>query len=1228
MVRFGGATAPFRALTDSWKKRKKAAAPVVSPPPPPPPRQSTRANVVVDREARATIAALVPVLSSEEMFGGNGDHEEMKTRRISMWYLYNGVWGSPPEHQWGGRDGVISDIMRRLDMPEGSRDSISNTLHAGLACRSNNTIYRGERTPSGGQNKLLDLGDREEVRLLARVMHTSRGGGIHQAVEEINAHRQRVSSDGGYEEVTYNSVYSMWQRLHPVESTVKKQKDGDASVTSGWARHRLSWVRQLLIRVGLLDPEDKRSGIERDPATCEFPPMFDKAKLDAIERDTIFFCDESHKKCETNDMAAGEKQYRVTVDEHGYYDSTNGSLPPEQVETTHKFDNEARLCYSVASLKDAETGERVAVRCEPYSYTGQNIIPINDWDEALAAEIARVKELSPTNDNRSEYRKWVTNARPSEKNNLVRDSHGLFEDDELTRLDGVGPKTAQTLISIDVRTLGDIASLDSHQKILAAAAKGANLIPKTKKKICNLISKLQDQTRKRAAATPGGVLLAGSYEDKSVDHTKANNPYLSRFGTAEWKSKIREAPNLKGLACITELLLHVVESCGKASKGTTAEHTFRIYHDALTFLRAMNVREWMATTEYEGRKLINIFIFPLHPVDTKAAKQNKKEHLLYSYPPGNSPELMPLDTCLFADVQCVLRKSVAFTRELDENNPLKLSMRTPKQLEHALRTVWRCCPSDERIHQDIDQWYDSLVVIKEASGVVVHGLGNRKGHRHQQVEGSLKGSWGGKRTKGESSKRKKSSMVLPPGINAAFRDTLSSKPKSVVVDVGAAGGQDHGGDLGDDAMLIDKDNDADERKPPVKRKRKLAVKRVKTPKTAANNDSSVALGEDGYDSSASSVGPVSRTSGDKGTESDDSSSASSLSTFSFSRQELAKNTTTRFGRQSRTPPHLSSSEDSPSTTNRVRARSNRVHSQRAPPPPPPSMTDGQGAAVDSIVARRVASIVPVRASTYFGQAEQQDRVVLELNDAPSQLHILRETSGIIVNTHPGTRQDDGREGSVISADDIFSLGMGNFEYINDSLIEGYMGILRGVPEFGHCAFVGPNYFAFYFPPPLRDSDDLQYDYEGTRNYLDRWGSLQSNKTKIIFTIHHDGHFVTVVVELETKKVCFFDSLSSSRQPNFQLFRPAIVNFLRCRAQEKNEEFAEDKWKFVCVDCHNQYSSDCGLFALLFAEACARECSSYFTQAWVNDCNTRERLALSLLVSRPMLIKGEVDRAEI
>mmetsp|Transcript_9551 Transcript_9551/g.17990 ORF Transcript_9551/g.17990 Transcript_9551/m.17990 type:complete len:419 (-) Transcript_9551:569-1825(-) len=81
----------------------------------------------------------------------------------------------------------------------------------------------------------------------------------------------------------------------------------------------------------------------------------------------------------------------------------------------------------------------------------------------------------------------------------------------------------------------------------------------------------------RENARPGHALLPAT-----INHTKETNPYFSRYGPNEWYEKIVSSSHLAHYAPITDLIHHIVTETHEMFRGSTAEHSWVFYHDALS----------------------------------------------------------------------------------------------------------------------------------------------------------------------------------------------------------------------------------------------------------------------------------------------------------------------------------------------------------------------------------------------------------------------------------------------------------------------------------------------------------------------------------------------------------------------------------------------------------------------------------------------------------------------
>ena len=83
-------------------------------------------------------------------------NDEMRRGAIAVAFVE--VFDAPPECEWEGRDGTISDLLRYHEMPDGSRDVVRRVLVDVVECHK----ARVRNFGPGGHNKIITLGSIEE----------------------------------------------------------------------------------------------------------------------------------------------------------------------------------------------------------------------------------------------------------------------------------------------------------------------------------------------------------------------------------------------------------------------------------------------------------------------------------------------------------------------------------------------------------------------------------------------------------------------------------------------------------------------------------------------------------------------------------------------------------------------------------------------------------------------------------------------------------------------------------------------------------------------------------------------------------------------------------------------------------------------------------------------------------------------------------------------------------
>eukprot|EP00940_MAST-03C_sp_MAST-3C-sp2_P002550 g2550.t1 len=332
-----------------------------------------------------------------------------------------------------------------------------------------------------------------------------------------------------------------------------------------------------------------------------------------------------------------------------------------------------------------------------------NVVGLEHWNVEAAKEIKRVKQMKGKGE--CDYvRTWnETRAEKPRKNDF-------YSNDRLTYL--TTRKTAEKLEAAGIHTIANLRGI--RQSDIAMCAKQSGI---TAARIRSL--------QKRARGC-----LRGS-APQVVDHRQADNPYKSLYGSS-WRMKVSRKIHK---ICVTHLVEHMITE----SRRIIGSDDFYIYHDALTMMTSAKCKQWMSEKGYWKHWLL-----PVNGLNDDIKGYGCR-------PVGNSPELMPLDCSLFADLKNAIIRHISVTANLRKEDPRKFSLTTPKRAYRAFMRVLDPTlgvnsrgelvqkyrnqaafgtPSRARICEDINKCYgkrkdgkpNHLFRIRDALGVVVPGI--------------------------------------------------------------------------------------------------------------------------------------------------------------------------------------------------------------------------------------------------------------------------------------------------------------------------------------------------------------------------------------------------------------------------------------------------------------------------------------------------------------------------
>jgi hypothetical protein len=261
--------------------------------------------------------------------------------------------------------------------------------------------------------------------------------------------------------------------------------------------------------------------------------------------------------------------------------------------------------------------------------------------------------------------------------------------------------------------------------------------------------------------------------DSHSNRFNRQNPYLSLYGD-KWKEEAAKTPAMRKVVNIRDLVRHFIKVGEDTYRGTKWEGKWCFYHDALSLMTGGENMEWMERMGYKKR-----WILPQHGLLDPFPYYKKNQA-----PVGNHAGAMPWDQSCNKDHDDIVLRHVAATSQLEEHDPKKFSLRTPKKVSSAYRRIYNnppvvrdgvpIIPLGEggpvayRLGHDIMKTLTYWKQVFDNQGLNVQM--NVPGHRGDELRAAAKSSGrsnaGGKRTK-------KSEMVkswLHPDAEDAMKE--------------------------------------------------------------------------------------------------------------------------------------------------------------------------------------------------------------------------------------------------------------------------------------------------------------------------------------------------------------------------------------------------------------------------------------------------------------------------
>jgi hypothetical protein len=549
---------------------------------------------------------------------------------------------NPPNQQQQQNKLQTSKIQSLLAIPSGSRNSILKVLQDVDFCMVAGVPYDSsvDRTSGGATSVIKD--DSVELQILAGALEA--GKSMDKATVLVNEHRR----EDGSKPVGRSAVYSRSLSLDPVVSETGQQSQGNRDGESNYGKARYNYVQHLLVRFGHTAAHD-------EDLPNPLPDWLDRDKLAdggfMLSINQITFWDETHQKCKIGGTGTDrDRTLWVKRDENGKLDK-NGKLADTKKRSKVKYEKEGRFGLGVTATKSSEDSDPVGVRMLAYDYSGKTLISLKERDARRREEITRVHNLKGG-------LPWVMSN---------REEGQLFLDDLVGEVNGIGDSIAKKLQDVGITNIADLKNMTEQKLNETAAAKlGRGMSLQTLKQYQAVASTSE-------ITTPPNLV---------TNYRKEANPYLARFGHQLWEKEIDQSITLRSSLCITSYITHMWDQTALAMHGTIHQDDWLVYHDALSLMTAKQTMEWMEnTTTPNIKKYIDRWILPVLGCNDDILRFGGR-------PMGDFPESMPLDNTLNNDLKASNNTHLIDRVSLDEDDPRKFSLSTPKRCSEAIRRIW------------------------------------------------------------------------------------------------------------------------------------------------------------------------------------------------------------------------------------------------------------------------------------------------------------------------------------------------------------------------------------------------------------------------------------------------------------------------------------------------------------------------------------------------------------
>ena len=155
----------------------------------------------------------------------------------------------------------------------------------------------------------------------------------------------------------------------------------------------------------------------------------------------------------------------------------------------------------------------------------------------------------------------------------------------------------------------------------------------------------------------------GTYDKPITGRRVHFNPYESLYPDNH-EARLAVLSAMKSCMCIKDLVLYIISESQHVMSGTVHEKYWGLYHNTLSLMIDTSKMKWITETMIDEVSVKYRWLVPQNGVNAGT--------VYVSWPVGNSPEFMPWDNSLKADVKRSHDYYCVVTNKLGDKDTCKL----------------------------------------------------------------------------------------------------------------------------------------------------------------------------------------------------------------------------------------------------------------------------------------------------------------------------------------------------------------------------------------------------------------------------------------------------------------------------------------------------------------------------------------------------------------------------